>query len=311
MTESAVAARDPQVGSRGVEGPRAESGGLLLGFIGVAVFSLTLPVTRLAMADSDPVVFGLGRSLLAGVVAAVILLATRQRRPRGGEWRALAVVAAGVIFGFPLLSAWGMQRVPAAHGGVVLGILPLATAMAGAFLLRERPSLGFWMVSLAGAAAVVGFSLLRGGGSLGLGHLALLGSVACAAIGYAEGARLSRSLGGWQVICWALVLSFPLLLVPVVPAALAHGLPGSPGSWAAFVYVALMSQLFGFFAWYRGLALGGVARVSQVQLLQTFLTIAASALLLGEAIDGLTLGFAVFVVASVALGRRMPVGRAT
>jgi len=308
MTEGAVAA-DPQVGSKGAEGPRAEGGGLLLGFVGVAVFSLTLPVTRLAMADSDPVVFGLGRSLLAGAVAAAILLATHQRRPRGGEWRALAIVAAGVIFGFPLLSAWGMQRVPAAHGGVVLGILPLATAMAGAFLLRERPSLGFWLVSLAGGAAVVGFSLLRGGGSLGLGHLALLGSVACAAIGYAEGARLSRSLGGWQVICWALVLSFPLLLVPVVPAALAHGLPGSPESWAAFVYVALMSQLFGFFAWYRGLALGGVARVSQVQLLQTFLTIAASALLLGEAIDAMTLGFAVFVVASVALGRKMPVRR--
>jgi drug/metabolite transporter (DMT)-like permease len=220
-------------------------------------------------------------------------------------------VAAGVIFGFPLLSAWGMQRVPAAHGGVVLGILPLVTAMAGAVILRERPSLGFWLMSLLGGGAVVAFSLLRGGGGLSLGHLALLGSVACAAVGYAEGARLSRSLGGWQVICWALVIAFPLLLVPVVPAVLLHGLPGSPESWAAFFYVALFSQLFGFFAWYRGLALGGVARVSQVQLLQTFLTIAASALLLGEAIDGLTLGFAVFVVASVALGRRMPVRRAT
>lgn len=291
--------------------PLAESRGLVLGFIGVAVFSLTLPVTRLAMTDSDPVVFGLGRSLVAGVVAAAILLATRQRRPRGSEWRALALVAAGVIFGFPLLSAWGMQRVPAAHGGVVLGILPLVTAMAGAVILRERPSLGFWLMSLLGGGAVVAFSLLRGGGDLSLGHLALLGSVACAAVGYAEGARLSRSLGGWQVICWALVIAFPLLLVPVVPAVLLHGLPGSPESWAAFFYVALFSQLFGFFAWYRGLALGGVARVSQVQLLQTFLTIAASALLLGEAIDGLTLGFADFVVASVALGRRMPVGRAT
>jgi len=286
-----------------------ETKGLLLGFIGVAVFSLTLPATRFAMADSDPVVFGLGRSLLAGVVAAAILLATRQRLPRGAEWRGLALVAAGVVFGFPLFSAWGMQRVPAAHGGVVLGILPLATAMAGAVILRERPSPAFWLVSLAGGGAVVAFSLLRGGGALGSGHIALLGSVACAAVGYAEGARLSRSLGGWQVICWALVISFPILLVPVVPATLAHGLPGSPQSWIAFVYVALFSQLFGFFAWYRGLALGGVARVSQVQLLQTFMTIGASALLLGEVIDTMTLGFAVFVVASVALGRRMPVRR--
>lgn len=299
MTESALRGADAL----------AESKGLLLGFVGVAVFSLTLPVTRLAMADSDPVVFGLGRSLLAGAVAAAILLATRERRPRGGEWRALAVIIAGVIFGFPLLSAWGMQRVPAAHGGVVLGVLPLATAMAGALLLRERPSLGFWLVSLVGGAAVVIFSLLRGGGSLTLGHLALLGSVACAALGYAEGARLSRSLGGWQVICWALVIAFPLVLLVVVPAALTHGLPGSPQSWIAFVYVALMSQLFGFFAWYRGLVLGGVARVSQVQLLQTFFTIAASALLLGEAIDAMTLGFAVFVVGSVWVGRRMPVWR--
>jgi len=294
--------------------PLGESKGMLLGFIGVAVFSLTLPVTRLAMADSDPVVFGLGRSLLAAAVAAAILLATRQRWPRGREWRALAVVAAGVIFGFPLLSAWGMQRVPAAHGGVVLGILPLATVMASVVMLRERPSLGFWLISLTGGAAVVTFSLLRGGGSpwseAGIGHLALLASVACAAVGYAEGARLTRSLGGWQVICWALVLAFPLLLVPVVPAVIVHGLPGSPQSWAAFLYVALFSQLFGFFAWNRGLAMGGVARVSQVQLLQTFLTIAASALLLGEGIDAMTLGFAVFVVASVAIGRRLPVKRA-
>jgi drug/metabolite transporter (DMT)-like permease len=300
MTEAAAAA------ARGRD-PLAESKGLALGFVGVAVFSLTLPATRLAMADSDPVVFGLGRSLVAGAVAAAILLATRQRRPRGSEWRALALVAAGVIFGFPLLSAWGMQRVPAAHGGVVLGILPLATAMAGAVILRERPSPGFWLMSLLGGGAVAAFSLLRGGGSLSLGHLALLGSVACAAVGYAEGARLSRSLGGWQVICWALVIAFPLLLLPVVPAVLAQGLPGSPASWAAFAYVALFSQLFGFFAWYRGLVLGGVARVSQVQLLQTFMTIGASALLLGESIDALTLGFAVFVVASVAVGRKMPV----
>jgi len=299
MTEAAAAARGRD--------PLAESKGLALGFVGVAVFSLTLPATRLAMADSDPVVFGLGRSLVAGAVAAAILLATRQRRPRGSEWRALALVAAGVIFGFPLLSAWGMQRVPAAHGGVVLGILPLATAMAGAVILRERPSPGFWLMALLGGGAVVAFSLLRGGGSLSLGHLALLGSVACAAVGYAEGARLSRSLGGWQVICWALVIAFPLLLLPVVPAVLAQGLPGSPASWAAFAYVALFSQLFGFFAWYRGLVLGGVARVSQVQLLQTFMTIGASALLLGESIDALTLGFAVFVVASVAVGRKMPV----
>lgn len=280
---------------------------MLLGFIGVAVFSLTLPATRIAVVEMDPVVVGLGRAILAAFVALAILLFTRQRLPRLGEWRSLVVVALGVVLGFPLLSAWAMQSVPAAHGGVVLGILPLATAMAGAVMLRERPSGRFWFWSLLGGGAVVAFSLLRGGGSIGPGHLALLASVACAAIGYAEGAKLTRTLGGWQVICWALVLSAPFLAVPVGLSVAEHGMSGSPATWAAFLYVALFSQLFGFFAWNRGLAIGGVARVSQVQLLQTFLTIAASALLLDETIDVLTLGFAVFVVVAVAIGRRQPV----
>ncbi len=280
---------------------------MLLGFIGVAVFSLTLPATRIAVVEMDPVVVGLGRAILAAFVALAILLVTRQRLPRPAEWRSLVVVALGVVLGFPLLSAWAMQSVPAAHGGVVLGILPLATAMAGAVMLRERPSGRFWFWSLLGGGAVVAFSLLRGGGSIGAGHLALLASVVCAAIGYAEGAKLTRTLGGWQVICWALVLSAPFLAVPVGLSVAEHGMSGSPATWAAFLYVALFSQLFGFFAWNRGLAIGGVARVSQVQLLQTFLTIAASALLLGEAIDAMTIGFAVFVVVVVAIGRRQPV----
>lgn len=285
-----------------------ETKGLVLGFIGVAIFSLTLPATRIAVVDFDPVVVGLGRAILAAAVALTILLMTRQRLPRGREWRSLVVVALGVVLGFPLLSAWAMQSVPAAHGGVVLGILPLATVMAAAVMLRERPSFGFWIFSLLGGGAVVVFSLLRGGGTIGPGHLALLASVACAAIGYAEGARLTKTLGGWQVICWALVISAPVLAVPVGLSITEHGMSGSPAAWGAFLYVALFSQLIGFFAWNRGLAMGGVSRVSQVQLLQTFLTIFASALLLGEHIDLMTLGFAVFVVASVAIGRRMPVG---
>jgi drug/metabolite transporter (DMT)-like permease len=280
---------------------------MLLGLVGVAVFSLTLPVTRIAVVEMDPVVVGLGRAILAAAVALAILLGTRQRLPRAGEWRSLVVVALGVVLGFPLLSAWAMLSVPAAHGGVVLGILPLATALAGAVMLHERPSGRFWFWSLLGGSAVVVFSLLRGGGVIGPGHLALLASVACAAIGYAEGARLTRTLGGWQVICWALVLAAPFLAVPVGLSVAEHGMSGSPATWAAFLYVALFSQLFGFFAWNRGLAIGGVARVSQVQLLQTFMTIGASALLLGEIIDVLTLGFAAFVVVAVGLGRRTAV----
>ncbi|HIC81571.1 MAG TPA: EamA/RhaT family transporter, partial [Kiloniellaceae bacterium] len=198
---------------------RQEAKGLLLGFIGVAIFSLTLPAARIAVVDFTPVMIGLGRAILAAAVALVILLATRQRLPRRGEWRSLVIVALGVVLGFPLLSAWAMQSVPAAHGGVVLGILPLATTLAAAALLRERPSPGFWLVALAGGGAVVAFSLLRGGGSIGPGHLALLASVACAAIGYAEGARLTRTLGGWQVICWALVIGLPFVTVFVAVGA--------------------------------------------------------------------------------------------
>lgn len=290
--------------SQGTKPSRAEARGLFWGFLGVALFSLTLPATRIAVVDMTPVMVGLGRALVAAAVALAILLAARQRLPRAEEWRRLAVVAAGVVLGFPLLSAWAMQSVPAAHGGVVLGFLPLATALAGAILLRERPSPGFWAFSLLGGGAVVTFSLLRGGGTIGPGHLALLGSVACAAVGYAEGARLSKTLGGWQVICWALVIAAPFLVVPVGLTIAEEGLQAAPASWAAFLYVALFSQLIGFFAWYHGLAVGGVARVSQVQLFQTFLTIFASAVLLGEVIDVMTLGFAVFVVGIVALGRR-------
>lgn len=286
-----------------------ETRGMLYGLMGVIAFGLTLPVTRFVTPHLDPVFIGLGRAVVAALVAAALLRVTGQPVPTRRQVGRLLVVGLGVVIGFPVLSAWAMQTAPASHGGVVLGILPLATAVASVFVSSDRPSLGFWLFGILGSALVVTYALIEGVGGIQIADLALLGAVVSAAVGYAVGGDLARQLGGWQVICWALVLSFPLLLVPVVPAALAHGLPGSPQSWAAFLYVALFSQLFGFFAWNRGLALGGVARVSQVQLLQTFLTLGASALLLGEAIDAMTLGFAVFVVASVALGRRMPVVR--
>ena len=282
--------------------------GLCLGIVGVAIFSVTLPATRIAVTGLDPVVVGLGRAVVAAAVAAMILLALRQRPPQG-QWAKLLVVGLGVVVGFPLFATIAMKSAPAAHGAVMLGVLPLATSAAGAILGRERPSLGFWLLALLGSGLVVSFALIEGVGRLSAADLWLLAAVVSAGIGYAVGGELSRTLGGWQVICWALVAALPLILPPVlwVLPAVAWRQPWPV--WAAFAYVALFSQLIGFFAWNRGLALGGVARVSQVQLLQLFMTLGVAWALLGEPIGGATLGFGVAVVATVALGRRMPVRR--
>lgn len=286
-----------------------ERKGLWFGFLGVASFSLTLPATRTAVIAFDPVVVTLGRALVAALLSGLLLWLSRQRWPTRSQWASLTVVAAGVVLGFPLLSAWAMRQVPASHGAIVLGLLPLATAGAGALRAGERPSRSFWLASLAGSAAVIGFALATGAGALQAADLALLGAVLAAAIGYAEGGRLARELGSWQVISWALILAAPFLLIPMALAVGAHGISGPPSAWAAFGYVAIISQLLGFFAWYKGLALGGVARVSQLQLLQPFMTMIASWLLWGEQLTLIGLGAAVIVAGTVALGRRAPVAQ--
>lgn len=277
--------------------------GLAWGFVGVTAFAVTLPATRIAVTALDPVFVGLGRAVVAALLAAIVLAATRSPWPERALLPRLALVAAGVIVGFPLLTAWAMRHVPAAHGAVVVGLLPLATAAAGAWLAHERPSRRFWACAVAGSAVVVGYALWEGGGALHLADLALLGAVASAAIGYAEGARLARRLGGWQVISWALVLAAPVLAVPAwLAAPVAADVPAA--AWIAFAYVALVSMYLGFFAWYRALAQGGIAAVGQVQLLQPFLTFVASALLLGERLAPAMFVAAALVLSTIALGRR-------
>lgn len=285
------------------------SGGLFWGFIGVAAFSLTLPATRAAVAALDPFLVALGRGLGAALLAAVVLAATRTRLPTRAEWRLLVPSAAGVVFGFPLFTTWAMKYAPAAHGAVVLAILPLATAAAGAIVAHERPSRGFWIAALAGSAAVAAFALREGAGALHAADLALLAAVLCAAFGYAFGARAAATLGSWQSISWSLAVCLPLL-VPIAPFFMPGDALAVPVSaWLGFAYVALVSQYLGFFAWYRGLAIGGIARVGQLQLLQPFMTIFASAILLGEAVSVSMVVFAAIVVAIVAVGRAMPVER--
>ena len=257
-------------------------GGVVFGLLGVLAFSLTLPATRLAVAALDPVTVGLGRSAVAAIPAALLLFLTKQRRPTKPQWRALGIVALGVIVGFPVCSAWAMQRVDASHGAVVLGMLPLATAIAAFLRAGERPSLRFWIASIAGGLTVAAFSLSSGDGTVSPGDGALLLGVILAALGYAEGGRLAREIGGWQVICWSLVLAFPFLVAPLAWLMSRHGLDAPLPAWGGFFYLSFVSAFLGFFAWYHGLALGGVARVGQLQLLQPFFTFLFAASFLGE-----------------------------
>ena len=286
-----------------------ESMGLLYGFLGVLSFSLTLPATRVAVIEFEPIFVGLGRGFVAAAFAAVALGLTRQPLPDSKHLRSLAIVSAGVVIGFPWLSAWAMQYLPAVHGAVVLGLLPLATALAGVVRAGERPSRGFWVASCIGSVTVISYTLVDGAGRIQLADLVLLGAVVAAAFGYAEGGRLAQTLGGWQVISWALVLAVPVEIAPMSIILLRQDLTASPTAWLGFGYVCLVSQFLGFFVWYRGLAIAGVARVSQLQLLQPFLTVVASAILLGEKITLLTIGAACIVVVSVAVGRRTRIER--
>jgi drug/metabolite transporter (DMT)-like permease len=295
---------------------------MLLGLIGVAIFSLTLPFTRLAvgggsggMADGaglSPMFVALGRALAAAVLAGAWLYWTRAPLPPRAALPALAIVAIGCIIGFPWLTSVAMRSLPAAHGAVLVGVLPLATAMFAALLGGEKPSRGFWIMAIIGSALVVGFALRQSGGSLHAADLAMFLAVLLAAMGYAAGGKLSQTLGGQQTICWALVLAAPPLL-PVVgwlgwqeAGQIAHA---SAAAWTGFAYVSVLSMFIGFFFWYRGMALGGVARVGQVQLVQPFLSVLGATAVLGETLEWQTLIFAIAVIATVGVGRKMQVKR--
>jgi len=283
--------------------------GLLLGLLGVAAFSLTLPMVRLAVVDLDPVWIGLARALAAALPAAAWLAWTGAARPPRELLPRLLIVAAGVIVGFPLFSSIAMRHVDASHGAVVLGVLPLATALAGAWLAGERPSRSYWVCAVLGAALVCGFALRAGGGSLTAADGLLALAVVAAAIGYAEGARVAQRIGGPQTICWALVVSAPLLVLPVAWLSLRHGVDARASAWMGFAYTVLFSQFLGFFAWYKGLAIGGIAKVSQLQLLQPFMTLGFAAIVGSEALRADTWVFGLAVVAVVAAQRMAGVSR--
>ena len=274
------------------------------GFLGVLVFSLTLPMTRLAVGELTPLLVGLGRALLAAVPAIAVLWLTRARRPNREEWPGVILAALGIVVGWPLASSLAMQTVPAAQGAVFNGLLPLSTAAFAALRSGERPSPAFWAWAVLGAALVTAYALRQGEGALQPGYLWLLLAVVLGGMGYAEGARASRTLGGGRTICWALVISAPVVAAPVGWMAAQQASWPTASVIYACAYLALGSMFLGFFAWYRGLAVGGIARVGQVQLLQPFLTVVAAALLFGESVEPATYVFAVAVIAVIAGGRR-------
>jgi drug/metabolite transporter (DMT)-like permease len=311
--------------------------GMWLGLLGVAIFAATLPFTKLAVGTvADPQLspwfITFGRAVVAGMLSILYLISQYIRGlqldiylkngknyrntwklPHANEWGLLAFTACGVVVGFPLFMSLALQHVPSTHGAVVTGLLPLTTAAIAALWFRQQPSLGFWACALLGTLLVLAFMVIRsadvtGHFSLHTADVFLLFAMLSASFGYIGGARLTPSLGAERVICWVLVLSLPIT-VPMAWLNLPPNLAAiHPSSWWAFAYVAVFSMWLGFFAWYRGLALGGAVRISQVQLVQPFLSLLFAIPILGEKIDALTLGFGLAVIATVFVGKKMPVG---
>ena len=278
--------------------------GWINGLIGVIIFSGSLPATRIAVQSFDPVFLTMIRAAIAGVLALALLIIFRERRPGRQDLVSLLIVALGVVVGFPLLTALALQHVTSAHSIVFIGLLPLSTAIFGVIRGGERPKPAFWIFSILGSVLVAGFALSQGLSASPLGDALMLAAIIVCGLGYAEGAKLSRTLGGWQVISWALVLSLPLMAVLTVvfwpPSFAAVTLP----AWISLAYVSLFSMLIGFVFWYRGLAQGGIAAVGQLQQLQPFFGLALAATLLHEPVSPAMLLVTVAVIACVFGARR-------
>ncbi|TGM53073.1 DMT family transporter [Leptospira adleri] len=277
--------------------------GLFWGFIGVLIFSLTLPATKLTVGYFDPLFVGLGRAVLAGVLAVFSLKLTKNVLLPIEILPRLIIVMLGVVIGFPVFSAYALQHIPSSHGGVITGILPLATAVAGTVFAKESQTILFWIASLFGSIIVVFYSLWNQEVSLRFGDLFLFMAVLSAAIGYAEGGRLSKIYGGWKVISWSLVLALPFVTLISIFTFQKDDLEAPFSAWFGFLYTGVFSMFLGFFAWYKGLATSGIGKVGQIQLLQPFLTFVFSALILSERIDSSMISIGLMVSFSIFLGR--------
>ncbi|MFC4065214.1 DMT family transporter [Actinoplanes subglobosus] len=281
-------------------------GAIALGALGVLAFSMSLPMTRLAVRELDPWFVAFGRAVGAAALAAAYLWLSGAPRPTRGQWRRLAIVAVGVVAGFPLFTSLALTSQTSAHGAVVIALLPATTAVLAVIRAGERPPRLFWIASGSGLIAVLTFLLVSGTvrGGLAVTDLYLLTAVGLCGLGYAEGGVLARELGGARTICWALIVALPVTVPLTVASALSRMPHAGPAGWAAFGYLTVVSMFLGFFAWYAGLARGGIARVGQIQLVQPVLTLLWSALLLGEQVGVTAIGAAVVVVAFVVLTQR-------
>lgn len=287
----------------------------LYGGLGMAGFSLTLPMTRLAITVIDPLFVGLGRALVAAALAFIALYVTRQKIPPLRYWWRFALVGSGVVIGFPLLATFAMTYVPAVHGAVITGLVPIMTALIATVRGEERVSGGFWISSFACCVLVLAFAYQAAGSHLQFADIALMGAVFAAGIGYAEGALLARIFGHWQVICWALLLSAPVVAVIIVWRYITnpHSLflttefsAAVVAGWCGFIYVSVISMFAAFMLWYRGLAIGGSAKIGQLQFMQPFLTMIAATLLFGEALQSNMVVFALGISLLIFLGRYSP-----
>ena len=287
-----------------------ETKGMLIGFIGILIFSLTLPVSKIAVISFDPYFIAFGRATLAGMVALAYLLYKKEVMPSKADFAKFVVIALGVVFGFPIFTTVAMAEGSSSHGAVILGMMPLATTVIGVIRFKERPSLGFWLVSLLGAGLVVLYALLKNSGSFTyIDVLLVLGGIS-ACVGYVEGGELSKRMNPRSVISWALVISLPINILMSYATFTPQYLHVSTIAWMSFAYLSLFSMYIGFFFWYEGLAVGGIARVSQVQLTQPFCTLVAASILLGDSLTIMNVVFAFLVVSTVILGKRMLIKRA-
>ena len=281
-----------------------EARGLALGFIGVVCFSASLPFTRVAVRELGVIFPSFGRAVIAAVLAIVIVRVRHVPPPARHLWFRMTMVVGGVVIGFPAFTGLALQHAPAGHGAIVVGLLPAVTAGVSVIRTGVRPSARYWFFASTGALAIVVLTIVRGTADLALGDVYLLGAVVSAAIGYTEGAIVSREIGGWQTISWAVIVALPLTIPLTIIGLGPVGFDEPATAWVSLGYLGAVSMYLGFFAWYAGLAVGGVARVSQIQLLQPLLSLMWASLFLDEHLDALIVIVALIVVASVAGSRR-------
>lgn len=277
--------------------------GMLLGFVGIICFSLTLPATSFAVPYFGATIVGLGRTVIAAIIVAILFIIKKQSLPNKRQLKSLGIVSVGTVLAFPLLTTFAMKSLPVSHGAIELALLPLVTAGFAMWRGGEKPSKRFWIASIIGAGTVLVYAVYLGIGQLQKGDIALIAAVVILGLSYAEGGKLSKELGSWQVIAWSILIGAPFFIIPVALSISAETLQAPISAWISLFYLAIVSQFLAYVAWYGGMSLGGVARIGQIQYLQPFLMIGFSVIFLGEKMTWLTVILAIVVVMCVIIGK--------